>query len=351
MGYEIDYIAVGNGEKSGDAIAFRYGNLIGEGEKTQTVVVLDGGTKESAETLIRRIQNEYGTSVIVDILISTHPDMDHLSGLKEILKQFPVNTLYIHIPWQHIDEIKENFKEDFTIEELTEKLQNEFDLVNEIVGLALEKGVAVEEAFVGTPINNELTILGPTKEYYEELLCQSDKTPDTKSAFEQARDMIKKFEEKVKTWIEDSFDIEILDDNAEKTPMNNTSVILLSVLDGHKVLFSGDAGIPALTKAVDLANAAGIELTDLRFLHVPHHGSRHNLGNKLLKRIKTETAYISASKEAPKHPSKRITNALKKHGAKVFVTKGTDLCHRYNAPNREWGPATEEIFYERFEEV
>ena len=33
MGYEIDYTAVGNGEKSGDAIAFRYGNLIGEGEK------------------------------------------------------------------------------------------------------------------------------------------------------------------------------------------------------------------------------------------------------------------------------------------------------------------------------
>jgi len=232
MGYEIDYIAVGDGERSGDAIAFRYGNLTGEGEKSQTVVVLDGGTKESAEVLIKRVQNEYNTGTI-DILISTHPDMDHLSGIKVLLEQLTVKTLYIHIPWQHIEEIKENLKEDFSIEELTKKLQEEFELVNEIIELALEKEVSVEEPFVGTSINNELAILGPTKTYYEELLCQSDKTPDTKSALEQAQEIIKKFEEKVKTWIEDNFDIEILDDNAETSPMNNTSVILYAVLDGH----------------------------------------------------------------------------------------------------------------------
>jgi beta-lactamase superfamily II metal-dependent hydrolase len=349
MGYEIDYIAVGNGEKSGDAIAFRYGNLTGEGQRTQTVVVLDGGTIESARVLIKRLQNDYGTSII-DFLISTHPDMDHLSGVKELLEQLTVNTLYIHIPWQHIEEIKENFKEDFTIEQLTAKLQNEFDLVNEIVGLALDKKIIVEEPFVGTTITDELTILGPTKAYYEELLCQSDKTPNTKSALVQAQEMMKRLEEKVKTWVEDRFDREILDDNAETTPMNNTSIILYAVIDGQKILFTGDSGIPALTKAVDYANASNIDLTDLSFFHVPHHGSKHNLGNKLLKRIKSQTSFVSASKDSPKHPSKRITNALKKHKSRVYVTRGKHLRHHHNAPDRGWNPATEEVFHERFKE-
>ena len=43
MGLEIDFLSVGEGEKSGDAIALRYGNLFGP-RSEQTVLVIDGGT-------------------------------------------------------------------------------------------------------------------------------------------------------------------------------------------------------------------------------------------------------------------------------------------------------------------
>ena len=42
MGYEIDFLPVGDGARSGDAIALRYGNLEGT-RAEQTVVVIDGG--------------------------------------------------------------------------------------------------------------------------------------------------------------------------------------------------------------------------------------------------------------------------------------------------------------------
>ncbi|MBF4307570.1 MBL fold metallo-hydrolase, partial [Vibrio anguillarum] len=42
MGYEIDFLGVGEESKSGDAIALRYGNLHGHRDE-QTVVVIDGG--------------------------------------------------------------------------------------------------------------------------------------------------------------------------------------------------------------------------------------------------------------------------------------------------------------------
>ena len=43
MGYEIDFIGVGQESKSGDAIAIRWGNLLGPREQ-QSVVVIDGGS-------------------------------------------------------------------------------------------------------------------------------------------------------------------------------------------------------------------------------------------------------------------------------------------------------------------
>ncbi len=75
MGYEIDFLAVGDGEKSGDAIAIRYGNLFG-GREEQTVVVIDGGDRHSGDILVQHIATHFQTDR-VDIAILTHPDSDH----------------------------------------------------------------------------------------------------------------------------------------------------------------------------------------------------------------------------------------------------------------------------------
>lgn len=48
MGYELDLLPVGNGEKSGDAILLRFGDLY-RGKSSQCVIVIDGGYKCTAE--------------------------------------------------------------------------------------------------------------------------------------------------------------------------------------------------------------------------------------------------------------------------------------------------------------
>ncbi len=50
LGYEIDFLPVGNGDKSGDAIAVRYGE-----PGNYKVMVVDGGTKESGQALVAHI--------------------------------------------------------------------------------------------------------------------------------------------------------------------------------------------------------------------------------------------------------------------------------------------------------
>ncbi len=75
MGYEIDFLGVGEESKSGDAIALRYGNLHGS-RAEQTVVVIDGGFQNTGAKLVEHIIAHYGTSQ-VDLVINTHADPKH----------------------------------------------------------------------------------------------------------------------------------------------------------------------------------------------------------------------------------------------------------------------------------
>jgi beta-lactamase superfamily II metal-dependent hydrolase len=140
------------------------------------------------------------------------------------------------------------------------------------------------------------------------------------------------------------------------SPENNSSAIILFQIDGKKLLFTGDAGVSALTAACNYADANKIGLSGINFFDVPHHGSRRNLGPTLLNRLfggirHVDTtdwhAYVSVSKDgAPKHPNKKVMNALRRRGAEVAVTAGQKLWLYYQAPARtDYGPLQRLEFY------
>lgn len=349
MAFQVDYLAIGEGEQSGDALALRYGDLDANDPSKQTVVIIDGGTKESGKQLVDLVKNQYGTTY-VDYVFSTHLDRDHLSGLTEVIEHLEVGTLYMHVPWEHLDETNPLFVGDFSNDELEQELKESLELVHEVEQLAIEKGIPIEEPFFGTPVNNEIIILGPTKAYYEELLCQFRETPDLKTTIERILDPVFRAAEPVLNLIRDRFDLDILGEGGSTSAENNSSVVLLMLIDSEIFLFTGDAGVPALTKVADFADALKLPLTNLNFLHVPHHGSKNNLSTSLLKRIRASICYVSASKGSSKHPSKRVLNALKKVNSRVFSTQGMSLLYHSGQHGRGWGTPIEHPFYEEFEE-
>lgn len=350
MAYEIDYIPVGDGEKSGDAIALRFGNLSGPRDQ-QSVVVIDGGFKESGELLVNHVKNYYGTDH-VDLVVSTHPDADHASGLYVVLEKLSVGQLAMHRPWEHADDIKNFFKNGkITASGLEDRLEKSLQHASDLEALANKKNIPIVEPFQAiTGFNGAVHILGPSQEYYENLLAVFRSTPEPKSVFD-AFAPVQKVAEEVARRIQDFLHIDLLDDDDDTTSgENNTSTIMLFNLDGHKLLFTGDAGKTALLNAINYAEGIGISLSDLIFLDVPHHGSKRNISSKILKKIKAGTAFVSASKDSPKHPAKKVTNGLKKHGARVFVTRGAAILHHNEGNMRGWGSATEEPFHQFVEE-
>ena len=253
------------------------------------VLIIDGGTLEAGKNLVNHIKNYYGTT-FVDGVLCTHPDIDHACGLKVVLEELDFGFLLMHQPWNHASEILDLFKNPFTTTKLKEKLQKAITTAHELQEICEDKGKKIYEPFTGLTWDS-IRILGPNREYYQELLAQFRDTPTALYPFPSILQKAVASAKETVEWIAEKFDMqyESLDDSGVTSPENNSSAILLLTVDGYKLLFTADAGIPALTAAADYAASLNIKLDDLRLVQVPHHGSKHNVGRTILNRIKAGT--------------------------------------------------------------
>ncbi|WP_445354269.1 ComEC/Rec2 family competence protein [Microbulbifer sp. EKSA008] len=360
MGYEVDFLGVGDESKSGDAIAIRFGNLHG-GRDEQTVVVIDGGFKDTGATLVAHIKEHFGTNQ-VDIVINTHPDQDHINGLETVLDELDVKELWIHQPWEHNQGLAQHFKDGRVSDNsLSERLKQNLEKAWSLVQLAESKGVVIREPFTGEQdTSGILKVLGPSLEYYESLIPDFEGMPErapvteaAQSIFDKAVAAIKRF---FATWGDDQ-----INDEGVTSAKNNSSVITQLVIDGRRLLFTGDAGIQALEMAADQVDGC-TSGAELKLMQIPHHGSKRNIGTTVLNRLIGEpviqgesrgiTAIASTAKEGePKHPRKAVMNAFTHRGVNVLATRGQGIRHHHHAPDREgWGGLEPEPYHYIYED-
>ncbi len=345
MAYELDYIPVGEGEKGGDCIAFRFWNPL-IGVSSQKVVIIDGGFKDSAESLISHINTYYGTNK-ADVVISTHPDMDHTSGLITVLEKMEVANLVMHRPWNHVSDIKRQFANGkMTISGVKKDLEDSLAYASELEDIAVRKKINIHEPFTGTTaFDGVLHFLGPTKEYYQSLLPHFKGTPDPSTSI-GLLGMLKKAGESVSQKVQDYLHVNHLDDEDSTSPENNSSTIILIQVDGHKLLLTGDAGKRAIENAISYAHSQEILLNDLMLFDIPHHGSKRNMGKTMMEHIHAQYAYISAPKDSDKHPAAKVTNHLIKKGIKTFTTQGRHIYHFHGVPIREGWSGLNEVQFQ-----
>lgn len=364
VGYEIDFLPVGNGDRSGDAVAIRYG-LPGN----YKVLVYDGGTKESGKELVEHIKRHYHTKR-VDYLVNSHPDADHASGLSVVMEELEVGELWMHRPWNYSSAILGYFKDGrITDNSLAEHLKEKMAAAYALEQIAEELDIPVREPFRGSAIG-DFFVLSPEKDWYvHDLIAAFEKSPEQKeaedyAALSQAGRLLKSMGEAVKqgiSWIAERWDKECLREDVNTSAENESSVVLWGRLDGGSILLTGDAGVRALVAAADVAAANNISLpNELKVIQVPHHGSRHNVSTTVLNRIigppkafdngkVTMTAMISAGKDSTTHPRKMVVNAFIRRGAEVVCTQGIIKCHRHNMPDRGWDVATPLTFSNKVE--
>ena len=352
MNYEVEFIPVDSGSKSGDAITVRWSE---DGGNTFKIGVIDGGTKESGEAIVRHIEKYYGTCD-VDFVLNTHPDSDHCSGLTVVLEKLNVKSLWMHLPWNYSGELITFIKDGrVTPGSLEERLKERLSRAHELYELAVAKKVNVFEPFQGNTVG-PFRVLSPSRDWYKELVC---KFRDMPSADIQRFPLIAKAISKVINVVED-FHIETLREGGETSPENESSVVLSAQFtDNRKILLTGDVGIQGLTKAADYADTALPGWNQkINAIQIPHHGSRRNVSPSILDRIlgsKTQSedrgwAYCSASKDSEEHPRKSVINAFTRRGYKCCATKGQTKRHYSGMPEREgWVKVTPLQLYSEVE--
>ena len=363
MAHEIDFIGTDKVSKDYDAIAFRFksnGRFVN--------CVFDGGTLEACEALETHLKAYYINleNPKLDYVFCSHSDTDHSSGLRTILENFKVKNLVMNRPWEYLDDLYKKVSDGrITRESLEKTLREKYSMIDELEKLAKEKGVNIVSGVSGVVLAPEMMIMSPAKDFYIELLAESEKTPNmaanNKSLANSFASVAKSAMTTLAKLINAVWGHDDIREGLETTPENEMSIVLrVDPPEDKPFLLVGDAGCRALTKSLEYAEVIAKPLNECAFLQMPHHGGRHNVSPSVLDKLigvkvakgtgSTKTSYVSVGKDSD-HPRKCVKNAFINRGCAVYVASSETKWHHHDMPSREgWSAAVPESYSNQVED-
>src|SRR5207249_3860893 len=113
---------------------------------------------------------------------SSHPDRDHIGGLPTVISNLNVRQLWMHLPWKHSGSLSAGKSLGFGYLRLAERLEKSLDDSVSLEKLAGQLGIPIVEPFAGvrTP-DGSFVVLGPTQDFYTELLAEIKPPPEATS--------------------------------------------------------------------------------------------------------------------------------------------------------------------------
>lgn len=316
--YQIKFFRCGDGSKGGDGIVIRLFDI----DDKQHLYVIDGGYQATGEQIVKFIK-EVCKSKSVDLIINTHPDRDHISGIIKIIESdLIVGGIVINRPWKDSGFTTDYFKDKrITENSLISRIKEEFDYANTVEELAKSKKITIYKCFEGYSCDSILEFIGPSQKLYRSKLLSSDKTPE--SVFEEwNKPLIKK------TFEEEDYDSKspikwFYDENT--SDINETSIVTVLNIGNLHFLFTGDTGKDGLSSALDFYDTQHVKGTSrFTYVQLPHHGSRKNITPELINRFATPSFIISCPPEGEHegHPSRRLINKILelKPNAEIYRT-------------------------------
>ena len=329
--YEIEFFRVGDGASNGDAILIHWWD-----GQAWHIGIVDGGYEDTGWEMVEHIHRWYSEKPIIDFVVSSHPDNDHMSGLRVIMSELPVRELWMHVPWVHADRILHLFRSRrWTEDGLARELRRQYNYVVELVDLAQKQGTQIKLPFEGQKIG-PFTVLSPTVEMYEGLLPQFRDTPRPDQDMLQTlghwiTGIGRRISKAILKDIPELWDKETLREGGITSAENESCVVLLGDLGAGNIFLTADAGLRALYASVNYAHQQQISLDPLWLFQVPHHGSRNNISPSMLDYIigppvqegqtRSPHCIVSAGKEDENHPRQVVVNALWRRGLKPQVTR------------------------------
>lgn len=240
----------------GDAMLVLYG-------KTQ--VVIDGGPDDSVLDCLSRFIPFWERDV--ELVVLTHGDADHVTGLIEVLKRYRVEKL-VSSHWVKDTANFRAFREAVV----------EFEVP--VYAPQAGDGIRLDEK-----TGLKVTALWPLARGGDEAIWNPDVTEG------------------------------VLEAHLYPEPANEQSLIFQLEYGDFDALLVGDAGAPTEEALVRMGR-----LQDVEVLKVGHHGSRFSSTQSFLEAVTPEVAIVSVGENTYGHPTKEALDRLEAVGARIVRT-------------------------------
>lgn len=334
--------------KNGDCFLISYG----EEEKEQKHLLIDCGYADTIKNYLKEDLTRIGTKgEILEKLILTHIDADHIQGAIRLLKDnnsqkfIEIKEIW-HNTFRHLFEKKQlgiDKNQEKILDQIIQRgypakkseikggreisaeqgttvgaliLQGEYSWNSDFDGNAIcidfQKEIIVDE-------NAKLLLLSPDKEKLEKLknlwkeeLLRYGTNYDSGSsefyddAFEMAMTWEKEMPKKrpttisaAKETIEELLQLPFEEDT---TPTNGSSIAFILQIKERKILFLADAHPNLIAQSLNDYQNDGKIIFD--FIKVSHHGSFNNVSKNLLEKIDSPKYLISTNGGRHNHPDK-----------------------------------------------
>lgn len=276
---------------SGDSI------LINHAKKN---ILIDGGNDSTF--LQQQVNLIFDKSEVLDLIIITHHDDDHIKGIIDLLNM---------IQSQHYDK-----KPNALVKKVLFNAPDGSSYDSEKKELSYRQAFEVKELLTKHKINWEGCTENSTELQFEDLeLLFLSPTEKDRGQYEKKSGeyLTSDFRCDWKTPLK-KLEKYIDDESQDTSPYNRSSIVVLCKCAGKKILLPGDV-TPKRLEAIarNLRKDNNNEPIELDFMPLPHHGSYRNLTKKILQDIKCFTFIVSTNSQKHNLPNKRSLLKIIKH--------------------------------------
>lgn len=309
-------------------------------------ILVDGGFKKTYTDKIRTELNKISDEgQRLDLVVLTHFDRDHISGLIALLMDDNYSHLIKEVWFNPCSELdinlghtgtKINCKDSLNFESAVKNLKEK----NPDLLVRNEIHSELEENIIKITDGLHLEIISPTREKLKsleaniqqelQLLKKQNKASPSKS------DIKIKFEE---LWLNQ--------DHKDTSYSNGASIAFLLQHKDKKYLFLGDAHIDIVTHYIKKNHMPTKRRLDIDFIKLSHHGSKNNISIDFLESISCRNYLISTSGT----PSKEtVAKIIKQQDSTVSIfcnysRSEKELKHLGDFKNHKINISTKRIYF------
>lgn len=303
----------------------------------QRNIIIDGGNGDTYKStsnvigdlfiVIEKIRN---AKQVIDLLILTHFDDDHIGGiLRWLNKDQNASNLIKKVWFNSGKEIAKKYDSDENADLNIEIVNGANDFYTSPgQGIAFEKYLRDNNLWEGNIIEQgaelnlfglKFKILSPNNQNLESLLKLYKKQKDYFTSADEFD-----FQTSLKDFIEEESQLDFKF-KEDKSVANGSSIAFIMEYGHKKFIFLADAHPSVIIEGLAKFNHTKENPLDAIFMKVSHHGSKYNTSKELLEVIKTDNYLISSN--ATKHglPNKRTLARIINNNPNAFIYFNYDL--------------------------